>query len=142
MTASICPRCQGNCRPSAHGFIRCPDCAWEGRETATGDGEARAAGVLVVERVVFNRAKSADASRGLLGFVTAHLVGGLVLDNMALRRTRDGRRILTWPSRRDALGGEHPHFRLPGPLQVEIEQQAIAMLAPRFGARPGEGGRP
>lgn len=48
---------------------------------------------------------------GLLGFVQVVLNGGLQLDGITLRKTRDGRITLSFPSRTDHHGREHAIIR-------------------------------
>ena len=82
-----------------------------------------------VTSVRLTRAPDPDQERGLLGWVYFVLDGALALDGVALRRTRDGRRTLSFPSRRDREGRQHPYVR---PLSAEarsaIEEQVLDAL--------------
>jgi hypothetical protein len=47
-----------------------------------------------------------DKARGLLGFLSCRY-GDLVLGGIAVRRTRDGRHVLSFPVRHDRNGDQH-----------------------------------
>lgn len=47
---------------------------------------------------------------GLLGFIS-FLVGDLIVDNVTLRRTANGRYALSWPARTDRHGKKHSSVR-------------------------------
>ena len=82
-----------------------------------------------VTDVRLTRASWPDQQRGLLGWVSLVLDDALALDGVALRRTRDGRRTLSFPARRDREGRQHPYVR---PLSTEarsaIERQVLDAL--------------
>lgn len=59
----------------------------------------------------FTPAPRDDQARGLLGWVSLVLDGGLCIDGIALRRTRDGRRALSFPVRHDRSGRQHSLIR-------------------------------
>jgi hypothetical protein len=59
-----------------------------------------------------------------LGFVTARY-GDLLLDGIAVRRTRDGRVVLSWPSRRDSRGRDHSVVRPCGDDARQALEAAI-----------------
>ncbi len=84
---------------------------------------------LRVSEVRFSPATRADRAAGLMGWITFVLNGALKIDSVTLRRTRDGRLTLSYPSRRDRRG--HEHFVI-APLgdeaRVEIEKQVLAAL--------------
>ena len=66
---------------------------------------------IALSSVRFTPAGAADQRRGLLGFV-ACTVGALVLDGIAVRRTRDdGRLVLSFPARSGAGGRKFPYIR-------------------------------
>jgi hypothetical protein len=71
----------------------------------------------------FTTASPEDETHGLLGFVRFHL-GGIAVDGVTLRRTREGRLTLSWPAPRG--------FPLVRPLDDEarrtIERQVFAAL--------------
>lgn len=54
----------------------------------------------------FTRGTASDARKGLLGFATCSY-GDLILDGIAVRRTRDGRHVLSFPTRHDRAGRQH-----------------------------------
>ena len=56
----------------------------------------------------FSGASDVDQHRGLLGFIRLVLADALVIDNMTLRRTRDGRLVLSFPVRHDRRGRQRP----------------------------------
>ena len=62
-----------------------------------------------VSDVRFVEATEADRAAGLLGWVSCRY-GDLVLDGNALRRTLDGRYLLTFPSKK-VRGREWPYIR-------------------------------
>ncbi len=59
----------------------------------------------------FTPAPRADTERGLLGWLAFDIGGTWHVDGVVLRRTRDGRLTLSFPSRRDSQGREHPYLR-------------------------------
>jgi DNA-binding cell septation regulator SpoVG len=64
-----------------------------------------------------------------LGFVTAVLDGKVLLDRIALRRTREGRLALSFPSRTDRDGRRHHVVRpLTDAARREIEAQILSSL--------------
>ena len=63
-----------------------------------------------VSEVRLVRASVADEQRGLIGWVSLK-IGQLLLDGIAVRRTRDGRLVLSFPERRDLDGRRHPIIR-------------------------------
>lgn len=68
---------------------------------------------------------SAPDGRGLLGYVSCR-VDDLLLDGLALRRTRGGRLTVAFPCRRDRRGRMHPLVRPVGP---GVEAAILAALA-------------
>ena len=62
---------------------------------------------LHLDNVAFTPAPQYLQRTGLLGWVTATLNGHLGLDGLAVRRTADGSRTLTFPTRIDGRGREH-----------------------------------
>ncbi len=48
---------------------------------------------------------------GLLGWVSCTLNDEVRLDGIALRRTSEGRLVLSFPERRDGAGRRHPYIR-------------------------------
>ena len=66
------------------------------------------------------------SSGGLIGFVAATIDGVLRVDGLALRRTRSGRLVLTFPTRRDRRGREHPYLR-PTCARVRLAIEAAIL---------------
>jgi hypothetical protein len=77
-----------------------------------------------LDRVHLTWASVHAAGTGLLGFVTARY-GDLLLDGIAVRRTRDGRVVLSWPSRRDSRGRDHSVVRPCGDDARQALEAAI-----------------
>lgn len=77
------------------------------------------------------RASDADARDGLIGFLS-FFVGDLIVDNVTLRRTLDGRFALSWPARTDRSGRRHSTVRpVDDEARKQIEQQVFAELGQR-----------
>ena len=86
-------------------------------------------GSLRVTEVRFSPARPDQIEDGHLGFVAVVLDGELKLDGIALRRTRDGRRALSFPRRRDQRGFEHPYIRpLTDEARIDLERQVFEAL--------------
>ena len=79
--------------------------------------------------VRFKAAESHQIRDGLLGWASFVLGETVRLDGVAVRRTRDGRLVLSFPSRRDRRGREH---YLVAPIdnaaRLDIERQVLAAL--------------
>ncbi len=65
---------------------------------------------MVVTSVRFVRAGPRLAATGLVGWASFQ-VDSLLVGGVAVRRTRSGRLTLSFPSRRDSSGREHPYLR-------------------------------
>ena len=77
------------------------------------------------------RGSGEDARSGLVGYLS-FFIGDLIIDNVALRRTLDGRYALSWPSRTDKHGRKHPSVRpISDDVRCRIEKQIFAELAER-----------
>ena len=84
---------------------------------------------LTVSNVRFTQARSEQVRRGLVGHVSLVINEALKLDGIALRRTLAGRPTLSFPSRRDRAGGDHPYVRpLSNDHRVQIELQVFEAL--------------
>lgn len=77
---------------------------------------------MTVTEVMFTPAPD---GHGLLGYVACR-VDDLLLDGLALRRTRGGKLTVTFPCRRDRHGRMHPLVRPVGP---GVEAAILAALA-------------
>jgi DNA-binding cell septation regulator SpoVG len=79
---------------------------------------------------------------GLLAWAACVIAGAIKLDNIAIRRSRDGSLFLTYPAKRDSSGDNHQYFH---PISVEASRAiqdailarlaSLAMAASENGAR-------
>ena len=77
------------------------------------------------------RATDAEVRTGLLGYISAVVDDLLVLDGITVRKTADGRTVLSFPERVDRRGRRHSYFRpVDGRARCRIE-------AAIFGELPG-----
>ena len=84
---------------------------------------------LIVSDVEFHSAHATDRAQGLLGWVSLTVDGRLRLSSIAVRRTRDGRRALSFPTRAEGVGQQSFYFRpLDDHTRREIERQVFAAL--------------
>ena len=84
---------------------------------------------LRIDEVKFVSASSADVATGLLGWAACTINGTLRLDSLAIRRTLDGRLVVSFPGRRDGSGQLHPYVRpLDDASRCEIETQIFRAL--------------
>jgi DNA-binding cell septation regulator SpoVG len=90
----------------------------------TGDTDRR----RQVSDVRFVAASDADHARGLLYFVSFDS-GPFRVDGVTVRRTRDGRRALSFPARHDGSGRQRPIVRpVDDDARRAIEAQVFAAL--------------
>lgn len=88
-----------------------------------------------LDELVVTAATPADQVTGLLAWLRFRLDRALIVDGVALRRTRDGRLCLAWPERRDRAGRQHPILRpVDDAARVAIEREVFAQLG--LGAAP------
>ena len=81
-----------------------------------------------VSSMHFTPAKPKLAGTGLLGWVTCTLNGNIQLGGIALRRTLDGRVVLSFPER-TCFGIRHRYVRLlDEDARQELEEQILAEL--------------
>jgi len=81
-----------------------------------------------VSAIRFSAAPARDVRSGLLGWVS-FILGDLHLDGVAVRKTRDGRLVLSFPERRDARGNRHPIVRpLDDAARRQIEAEVFTAL--------------
>ncbi len=59
----------------------------------------------------FAQAPAGAYSAGLLGYASFVIADLIVLDGIAVRRTRDGRLVLAFPVKHDRAGRQHPLVR-------------------------------
>ena len=83
----------------------------------------------MISAIQFTLASPAMTRTGLLGWVRATLNGHLGIDGLAVRRTRSGRLVVTFPTRIDGLGNEHALvWPLDQATRGEIEAQVFEAL--------------
>ena len=88
------------------------------------------------ELLAFTRASAADDARGLLGFLRCRY-GLVLLDGIAVRRTADGRIVLSFPEKRDRGGRAYPIVRpADRAARSAIERQVLQGLPGSPGSRP------
>jgi hypothetical protein len=66
---------------------------------------------MIVSNVKFVEAGVGEKTKGLLGYLSFELDGLIGIDGVTLRRTLDGRRVLSFPVRQDRRGFNHPLLR-------------------------------
>ena len=87
-----------------------------------------------METIKVTRARLASATpqlreSGLLGFVECDLNDCIRIEGIALRRTLDGRRTLSFPMRKDGAGREVSFVRpLDDATRRSLEEQIYSML--------------
>ena len=77
------------------------------------------------------RATDTEIRSGLMGYIMVEY-GTLVLDGIALRRTTDGRLVLSFPARTDGAGRRHPYIR---PIDDEARRVIEAAILGELGQR-------
>lgn len=81
--------------------------------------------------VSFRPARPLDVAAGLLGYARVQ-VGDLLVDSVAIRRARDGRHLISLPSRKDRSGVEHSLIvPISSAVGRDIEAQILTALAAR-----------
>ncbi len=84
---------------------------------------------LQVTSVALIPAPDSDTHRGLLGYVTCVINDTLMLDGIVLRRTVDDQLTLSYPTRRDRSGRQHPVIRpLNEEARLHLEREIITAL--------------
>jgi DNA-binding cell septation regulator SpoVG len=87
---------------------------------------------LTISDIRFAPACADLREKGLLGWVCCSLNGELQLDGIAVRRTRDGRYVLSFPARTDSNGVTHDYVRpLSSDVRDAIQVQVIGTLRRR-----------
>lgn len=85
--------------------------------------------MIAVTDVRASWASRADRRTGLVAWVSCVVAGELRLDGLTLRVTRDGRRIVSYPSKRDRRGTERAFVAPLGEVaRRSIERQILAAL--------------
>lgn len=77
-----------------------------------------------VTQVRFHRAKPFDVLGGLIGYAAVEFEGGLVVRGLAVRHTRSGRTVVSFPTR-DGRPVVHP---VDAETHAEIERQVVDQL--------------
>lgn len=90
---------------------------------------------LVISDVALVAASFSLRKRGLAGWLSLTINGALRVDGVCLRQTADGRATLSFPSRRDGAGRDHPILR---PLDDEARRQIEAEVFRALGLVDGE----
>lgn len=76
---------------------------------------------------------SDDVRDGLLAYLCVD-TGGLVIDGLTVRRTVDGRTVVSYPCRRDRAGRKHPVVRpVSEQVRLEIERVVLQQMRDRMG---------
>ena len=85
----------------------------------------------MIQDLRFTRAPRSLRRAGLLGWLAFRIGADWRIDSVAVRRTRAGLIRLSFPSRVDGAGREHP-FVLPacGRVWRELERAVLAELGP------------
>ncbi|MGB3968367.1 MAG: hypothetical protein WBO45_16650 [Planctomycetota bacterium] len=78
------------------------------------------------------RASDADIKTGLLGFISVEH-GPWIFDGICLRRTSDGRFVLSFPARTDRAGRKHAFVR---PADDETRKSIERKILGQLGQRP------
>lgn len=85
----------------------------------------------------FTPAPPDNADCGLLGFVSFILADAVVLDCVAIRRTRDGRVVLSFPLKHDQAGRQHSLVRpVNDAARQAITRAVVEALQLREGPAP------
>ena len=80
------------------------------------------------------RGSDDDIRTGLLGFLSVYY-GDFAIDGITLRRTTDGRLVLSYPERKDKRGGRHPIVRpVDDAARQRIEKAILSEAATREGS--------
>ena len=80
---------------------------------------------MIVTDIRYQPAPLDMRGTGLRGWATATVNGMWVFDSLAVRRTADGRFVLSFPSRRDRSGAEYAYYR---PTNAEVRQEIEAAV--------------
>ena len=89
---------------------------------------------ITIRSIRFTPAPTWLVATGLKGWVSLRY-GGLDLDGIAVRRTRDGRTVLSFPEHRRLGAGRLPVRPAGNDVRAEIEAEVFAELR-RQGAIP------
>jgi DNA-binding cell septation regulator SpoVG len=71
-----------------------------------------------------------EGSDGLLAFASCVVAGGLKINNIAIRRGKEGSLFLTYPSKQSSKGTRHPYFHpITSGAAKAVENAVLARLA-------------
>jgi hypothetical protein len=92
---------------------------------------------LCISGLRFSPAKRDESATGLLGWCSFLLNGCVHIDGVAVRRTTRGSLALSWPTRTDGRGRQHPLLRpIDDAARRNLEAQVLAALEQQGGIRP------
>ena len=84
---------------------------------------------ISISNVRFSAGTPEMIREGLLGWVAVTVNDTIRLDGIALRRTRDGRQVLSFPARRDHRGRQHSLIApIDDDSRLDIERQVFQSL--------------
>jgi hypothetical protein len=84
---------------------------------------------IEIESIRFTEASHDLQVTGLLGWVSFIVNKTIILDGVAVRRTREGKIRLSFPARRDKYGTDHPYIRpIDQHARVVIEERVLYAL--------------
>ena len=84
--------------------------------------------------VRFSAGSERDVRAGLIGFISCTVNNSLRLDGITLRRTSADELALSFPSRRDRSGQDHPLVR---PLGDDVRRSVQAQIMQELRAQGG-----
>jgi len=88
---------------------------------------------LVVTNVHFSKADASLQKTGLIGWISCEVNSSLKLDGITLRRTQDGRHVLSFPAKTDHRKKRFLITPLNNAARMDIEQQIISALVKKEG---------
>src|SRR5690606_39105 len=84
---------------------------------------------VTISDVGFTAASAGDRASGRVGWISCAAGRALRLDGITLRRTADGRVVLSFPARTDRQGRKHPLIRpLTDAARQDLERQVLRAL--------------
>ena len=91
--------------------------------------EVKREATIQVSDVRFIVAPTGFQRTGLIGWIRCVVNGCLQIDGLSLRRTADGRTVVSFPARRDATGQQHFYVQpLGDEARRDIEFQILKAL--------------
>ena len=84
---------------------------------------------MTISDITFSPAPEGLVETGVIGFVSCTVEDALKLDGITLRRTEEGRAVLGFPARRDAVGRQHFFVQpLDDRTRRDLERQVFRAL--------------